>query len=303
MLESAANVTGTVFNIQRFSVNDGPGIRTTVFLKGCPLRCRWCCNPESQHAQPEISRNTVRCTGCGACIAACPQQAIHREGDAVVLNRHLCRTCGACVAACPSEAISLVGQIMTAREVAEKAAEDALFYRDEGGMTLSGGEALVQADFATAVCIESHREGISTALETSAFADGEALRRICRELDFILMDIKHMNTAKHKEWTGVDNERILKNISIVNKEFPHLSVTLRCPVIPGFNDDDENIIATARFVSQFPHASLELLPYHRLGEGKYLNLGRRYDMAEVLPPPAENMKRLRRIAGEHAPLL
>lgn len=302
MQTSVANVTGTVFNIQRFSVNDGPGIRTTVFLKGCPLRCRWCCNPESHQARPEISRNTVRCTGCGACIAACPHQALHREGGAVVLDRRLCRTCGTCVSACPSEAVSLVGQTMTAREVAEKAAEDALFYRGEGGMTLSGGEALAQADFALAACIESHREGISTALETSAFADEESLKAICRELDFIMMDIKHMNPVRHKEWTGVDNALIQRNIAMVSREFPRLPLILRCPVIPGFNDDDDNIIATARLAGGFPHARLELLPYHRLGEGKYPNLGRRYDMEHILPPSPETMKRLRRLAGEYAPV-
>ncbi|HIU18261.1 MAG TPA: glycyl-radical enzyme activating protein [Candidatus Avidesulfovibrio excrementigallinarum] len=303
MQEPAANTTGTVFNIQRFSVHDGPGIRTTVFLKGCPLRCRWCCNPESQSIQPEISRNTARCTGCGACIAACPEKALHRNGDVIVLDRQRCKTCASCVAHCPADAISVVGNVMSAFEVAEQVCEDALFYRDEGGMTLSGGEALLQHNFATAICIETHKAGISTALETSAFVKWEVLRQVCQELDYLMIDIKHMDSAKHKAWTGVNNESILHNIAGVSKEFPYISLRLRCPVIPGFNDDEDNIIATARFAGQFRNTHLEFLPYHRLGEGKYTNLGRQYALKDTVPPSPERMAQLKTLAGNYAAMV
>lgn len=301
-----ADASGLIFNIQRFSVHDGPGIRTTVFLKGCPLRCRWCCNPESQNPKPEISRNRARCLGarrCGACLQACPQGALTLVDEEIRRDPAACIQCGVCASACPVDGVSLVGKRMSAAAIVEEVSADATFYRAEGGFTLSGGEALYQPDFAVALCTEGHRHGLSVALETSAAVAWEIMFRVCARLDYLLVDVKHMNPIRHKEGTGVDNARILDNIRRLPVNFPTLPLTIRCPVIPGFNDDVQNLTQLARFAGSIARAKLELLPYHRLGEGKYENLGRTYVLSSTPVPSPERMDELRRLAGEFADVL
>lgn len=297
---------GLVFNIQKFSVHDGPGIRTTVFLKGCPLRCRWCCNPESQQMLPEISRNTARCLGlahCGACLSVCQQGTYAAVDGAICRSTGLCTLCEACVRACPTGCISLVGRLRSAEDVLNEVSADFTFYGGGGGMTLSGGEVFLQADFALALCCEAHRHGLSVAVETSAWAAWETMRPVCAEVDYFLADIKHMDSRRHKEATGVDNAVIINNIKNMRAEFPQTPMIVRCPVVPGFNDDAQSVADVARFVGALPGVRLELLEYHRLGEDKYKNLGRQYALPGVAAPTPQVMDTLRSVAAEFVTVL
>jgi len=305
--EPASDIKGVVFNIQRFCVHDGPGIRTTVFLKGCTLRCRWCCNPESQRFTPEVSHNSKRCLGalqCGACLAACKHGAIRAEGNKILRDPARCTQCGDCAAVCPAEAMQMIGKVMSAREVVEEISADFLFYGEEGGFTLSGGEPMAQPDFAAAICTEAHLHGLHAAAETCAAVPWENMRRVCAVLDHLLVDIKHLDPLRHKEGTGAGNDLILDNIKRVAEVFPRLPLTIRCPVIPGFNDDLDSVLSIACFAGTFlPCAKLELLPYHRLGKAKYENLGRAYAMPDIRPPAPELMHSLRLAAGEFIEVL
>lgn len=281
-------VLGTVFNIQKYSVHDGPGIRTTVFLKGCPLRCQWCCNPESQSPRPEPAHVIDRCFGCGRCMAACPEQAISPGPEGLIIQRESCAVCphfadmkpaealkAPCSAVCPDKALVVYGSRRTVRDVLAEVEKDALFYsRSGGGMTVSGGEPLMQPDFLMALLRESRKRRIRAAIETSAFASESVFLSVMPLLDTLLVDMKHPDSQRHKEVTGVPNEPILRNIRAARQHFPNLPIIIRTPVIPGINDSEEVIREIARFARE-QGASYELLPYHKLGEAKYRALGRK----------------------------
>jgi pyruvate formate lyase activating enzyme len=282
--------SGLVFNIQKFSVHDGPGIRTLVFLKGCPLRCRWCSNPESQSAEPELAYNPGRCLGlskCVYCVEACAPNAISRgEDDKLRLDRVRCRSCSRpCVDACPAKALITYGIPRTVDEVLKQVEEDALFYsRSSGGMTLSGGEPLAQKEFALALLHEAKERRINTSMETCGYAAWESLREACSLLHSIMFDIKHLDPLRHKGETGVDPKRILGNFAKMMEKFPDLQVVVRTPVIPAFNDSEEALLPIAALVNKYPNAGYELLPYHRLGTQKYLFLQQDSPMGDVHLP-------------------
>ena len=291
---------GYIFNIQQFSVHDGPGIRTTVFLKGCPLRCFWCCNPESQNPAPDILRKNGRCLGrsrCGACLGVCGG-ALRAVEDDVHYIRERCTACGACAAVCPTEAMSVAGRWVTVSEVLRQVSQDALFYScSGGGVTLSGGEALLQPEFSVALLRQAQRLGLSTALETCAHVPYKNLRNAAENLDYLLADIKTMDAGAHTLATGAGNERILDNLSRLGREFSSLPMTIRMPVIPGFNDNAASVREVARFVGGLAgNARLELLPYHRLGEAKYENLGLPYAFSDRASPGQEQMNALKQEA-------
>jgi len=283
---------GYVTNIQRFTVHDGPGIRTEVFMKGCPLRCIWCSNPESIRPYPEVGVYRARCIGikkCGFCLAACPEEdspLMIAEDLFTAIDRDWCTRCLACADACPAGALVVWGRSYSAGEVVEEILADVEFYEESGGgVTLSGGDPLVQWQFSLAVLKECRRQGIHTCLETELHVDRLILDRIYPYVDLVITDIKHMDPDKHREYTGVGNERILQNIAETAKR--KMPLIIRIPVIFGHNDSEKNIRATAEFIAGKLGSSVvqvQLLPYRQLGLEKYETLGLNYPMAGYRPP-------------------
>jgi pyruvate formate lyase activating enzyme len=283
-------MTGIVFSIERYALQDGPGIRTLVFLKGCPLTCRWCANPESQSITPEILSFQNRCASCGRCIEICPQGAIRVDDEfGLITDPDRCTLCGLCVEACYYAAREMSGQEMEVREVLDIIERDKMFYdATGGGVTISGGEPLLQTGFVRALTRECRELGIHTAIETTLFSDKEAVNRILEFIDLVFVDVKHIDSQAHESFTGVSNERILGNIEMIDtlgKKF-----IIRVPFIPGFNDDDETQKQIYHWASKLKNLKwIEILPYHRLGMTKYLGLGRVYSMADLIPVSKQSL--------------
>lgn len=277
---------GIIFDIQRYSIHDGPGIRTTVFLKGCPLHCLWCSNPESQHQSPEIMLDRSLCGHCGACVAACPRGASVKQGAAIELLRERCRGCGSCVPTCPNDARKLAGKQKTVDEIVEEVEKDSLFYKNSGGgITLSGGEPMHQPDFTKALLMRCKEKGLHTALDTSGFARLEQWDRLLEYVDLVLFDLKQMDPARHQEYTGVSSLPILESArKIAAQETP---LIIRIPLVPGFNDMRENIKECARFAQEIHASRIELLPFHKLCMSKYARLNRSWQLSSLASPSRE----------------
>ena len=289
-------ITAPVFNIQGYSIHDGPGIRTTVFLKGCPLRCLWCANPESHSPLPQLMFYSGKCVGCGKCADVCPTKVITLQDNIAATNRALCISCGLCVNICPAEAREIVGKAMTVDEVMEKVLEDKLFIESSGGgITVSGGEPLMHPDFTEALLSTAKANGLHTAIESSCFASHSVIEQVFRYVDLGLLDIKHMDSAEHKRLTGVPNETILDNLRYIYHEL-NVPFMISLPIIPGCNDSHKNIEATAAFIANElgKDVCLRLLPYHRLGEAKNDSLGKDMNFSFSIPS-AEHMQQLKNI--------
>jgi pyruvate formate lyase activating enzyme len=242
--------SGIVFNIQHYSIHDGPGIRTTVFLKGCPLKCLWCQNPESQTPTPEILLNSEKCIGCGHCVSSCPEEAVSMNNEKAATDRKKCRGCGTCAQLCPSKARTLMGCQMTASEVFEDVNKDAMFYESSnGGVTISGGEPIFQTDFCSGILKLCQDAGIHTAIETCGFGKWKLLKDILNHTKLVLYDLKQMDTNAHKVCTGVPNDLILENAKKIYHMMKLLMV-IRVPVVPGYNDSFENMELLGFFVAK-----------------------------------------------------
>ena len=268
---------GLVANIQRYSLNDGDGIRTIVFLKGCPLRCAWCANPEMQEPEQQVLLNRNKCISCGQCVRACPQQKYGIQGSGE------CQKCFHCVEICPTGASELVGRMMTVEEVLEEVEKDRIFYdNSHGGMTLSGGESLAQPFFAEALLRAAKREGLHCAIETSGFAKPETAGKILELCDQILYDVKQMDTTIHRLYTGQGNEIILDNLrDAATKDAERIIV--RVPLIEGVNCTEENLDALCRMCLKLGIRRIDLLPYHEMALHKYRELGRKYTFPGKTP--------------------
>lgn len=268
---------GLVSDIQRFSVHDGPGIRTVVFLKGCPLRCRWCQNPEARSKEKLIMQQNERCIGCGACMRTCKTRCIQMSNSGPVTDRRRCTGCGACASACMTGARKLVGREYSVRDIVPVLLRDRAFYKNSGGgVTLSGGDPVASIDFASDLLSALHGEGIHTAIETCGYCEADEFEKLVRDVDLILYDIKHTDSNLHRQYTGCPNERILLNVHIPKRMGKDLIV--RVPLIPGFNDGEENLRRTARIALEAGASEVHLLPFHQYGESKWHNVGYVYSM-------------------------
>jgi len=292
---------GGIFDIQRYRLDDGPGIRTTVFLKGCPLRCVWCSNPESQSLSPEIMYNAdLHIDKCEECIKICPISAIEKDkGEGIRINRDLCKEgCNECAKVCYSNALTVIGQRASVEELLKEVEKDMPFCRlSGGGVTISGGEPLAQPEFTKGILKACKEREIHTVLDTSGYGRWEDLEGILKYVDLVLYDVKHMNSAKHREYTGVGNESILENVRMMGRR--EIPLIIRFPIIPGINDSEGNINELIELTKEVSALRVDLLPYHRLGVLKYKMLGREYGLEGLEPPTREHLNRIRDLLISH----
>ena len=282
---------GVIFDIQRYSIYDGPGIRTTVFLKGCPLRCIWCHNPESQSANIELSFKQEKCAQCGICGDVCPNH-VHRFDRGVhTISRDKCVKCGRCVSSCPYGALKLYGREIEVREVMKEVLKDIKYYKNSGGgMTISGGEPLFQPEFTAQLLQAAKYAGIDTCIETCGYAGRNVFKGLFGLVDLYIFDYKVTDKSEHQKLTGVDNELIMGNLQYLYDR--GRSIILRCPLVPGINDTKEHLAAIAALCSKYPMIkSVEIMPYHNMGRGKYTELGRKYSLANLKNTDKEQEKK------------
>jgi len=291
---------GVIFNTERFAIHDGPGIRTVVFLKGCPLRCLWCSSPEGQKVGPELLFFGDKCIKCGQCSKACLKNAItETKDDELIIDRNTCNNCGSnfgkCTERCYTGSLVVKRRYVAVEEIISEILKDEPFYRRSGGgVTFSGGEPTYQPEFLLQSLRMCGEYSLNRVIETCGYTKWEVFEQILKHLDLVYFDIKHMDPTKHRQYTNVSNELILSNIKQVS--LSGVPMVLRIPVVPGYNDSERNVRETAKFALTLQNLMrIELLPYHRLGLSKYRALGLDYRLAQVTPPSRENILQLKQI--------
>ena len=284
-----AEPAGKIFDIKRYAIHDGPGIRTTVFLKGCPLFCRWCHNPEGLGNAPKIIYEFSRCIGCGDCLEACREAAISATPTGMSTDRQRCKGCGLCVDACPGGARELTERTVTVGQLVEIIKQDILFYDESGGgVTFSGGEPLLQADFLIEVLNACGRYEIHRVVDTSGYTSRSTIEAVARQTDLFLFDLKLIDSKRHQQFTGVSNKTILDNLTFLH----HLGakITIRIPLIPGVNDDEENLSQISGFLYPLKGIrDVHILPYHDFQKNKYSKLGLTYSADHIVTPTPERV--------------
>ena len=285
------SMTGNIFEIKRMAVHDGPGIRTTVFFKGCSLKCLWCHNPEGISPRPQLNFLMHKCIGCRACESVCPIGAHRFEGETHRIDRAACRACGKCVAVCPADAIGIYGKTVTTEELIPVLLADKDFYDCScGGVTLSGGECLCQAEFCAELLKVLKKEGVHTAVDTCGNVPTKAFDQVLDDTDLFLYDVKHLDAQVHRQTVGTDNARILDNLSWLMAH--GANVIARLPMIPGFNTDDAYLSRLKLFLERSGVKEVHVLPYHIFGEGKYRSLDRAYQM-QIAPMREDEAQQIR----------
>lgn len=291
------SVSANVFEIKRFAVHDGPGVRTTLFLKGCSLRCRWCHNPESVSSEPQLAYFAHKCLNCGECLDACPGKAHALTDGRHHFDRSKCAACGACGKVCLGGALRLFGRTLTVEEAVELTLEDRAFYETGGGVTLSGGEPLRQAEFCHELLSALKREHVHTAVDTCGFVNWGAFEKVLPVTDMFLFDIKHGDSAEHQKLTGQGNEVVLENLKRLSECGARIEA--RMPLVPGCNDFDENIHGTGALLGKLNVEKVKVLPYHSMARGKYAALGMEDTMPRVDPPTDEALRHVVEILRGH----
>ena len=288
------NLSGTVFDIKRFATGDGPGIRGLIFLKGCPLNCKWCANPESQALKPEIIYYQENCTQCGSCIENCPTNSIIKDSKWGLKTDQNCNLCGKCVESCLYDAREIIGEKKRVSEILELIRRDRSYYDySGGGITLTGGEPLFQCDFAVELLKAFKREGINTAVETTGYTSRECLKKAVDNLDLIFYDFKHFDDQKHKQYTGVSNQIIKENLCWLNNYLKEAKIIIRIPYIPEHNSSPAEQKQIYKYLKQFKRVKrIEIMPYHRLGAAKYEGLNREYALKDLEPVNKNELKHL-----------
>lgn len=283
-----------ILRIEKASMHDGTGLRNVIFFKGCPLRCIWCSTPESHRHNQEIGIDAHKCTGCGQCIKKCKINALRLDKNIAVVDKDICNACYDCIPECPNQAIKKFGEIVSIEELADELSKDEMFYHhSNGGVTLSGGEPCSQAKSAAKLLKELKSRGINTAIETSLFAPWDDISLILPYLDHMFVDIKHMCKKNHEQLTGVDNDLIINNLMKLGQSHYSVPITIRIPLIPGINDSHENLCYIAELSKKLTNnlKQIELLPYHRLGQGTYKLLNIPYLLENIVPPTWETMSK------------
>lgn len=283
--------SGLIFDIKRYAINDGPGIRMTIFLKGCPLNCVWCHNPESISPEPQKLYTDSKCIACGECVKACPKQACELTSQGIVTHSELCRLCGDCAEVCPSEATQISGKYETLENVLGKIEQEVIFFdQSGGGITVSGGEPLYQHEFLLELLKACQERDIHCAVDTSGLSKTEILLKVAQKTDLFLYDLKMMDDDKHKKYTGVSNQKILSNLVELAKTGTEINI--RIPLIKEVNDDEENVVESAKFIAALAgkKKTVNILPYHNIAIPKYLKLGQDCDLNGLEEPTEKELQ-------------